>query len=255
VSSLYNALRGAGAQTEVGIGQFNIDLSQTLDGVSLAQLLSVGRDVQASGDWLAVDSGSVGAVRASFHTRLQDDDSVLLHPGKVYRRKFHNLRVFYSPVQAAGAVAGVIPPVLFRAYYGTGPCPFENAPANATGIVLQVPAPTLTVATSSFQFSVTEGAKIDVWVNAAQVTGAAETSKLRAYLTGAGNASFLSLPPDFEQFDDVSVAAASTARIFAKWSGFIVPRGITALSVSVQQLGGNAATNAMTFPGSGIIVR
>ncbi len=243
------ASQSGAPDTNIGFVQLDLTTLVNEQGVALSntQMLTQGRDLQVSGDWIAVDSGAVGAVRVSPHSRVSQDDSVLLTPGKIYNRPFHNLRAFYS--QNSPSIGSLNPQdtgVYWRAFFGTGPVPFQNVPTIGTGIALAIPGfTTQSPATLVTNLSVREGEVIDISVQARQLTSlAANTSILRSFLTFnflQGGTSIIF--PDVTTYADVLGGAIGTSRAQAKFSKIVIPRGCVTVSFTVSNFGTEATNN------------
>lgn len=221
----------------------NANISVGLARVDLTVARSRGIDFEVSGDWLAVDYRSTGAARASFHTRQDDSDAVLLVPGRVYERPFQNLRVFNDPI--ANALSGPDGQPSLYLLYGRGRAPTQSSPFNASALACAISSVWAQAPTDAAALlSTSEGCVWDIDAQFTQVTGAAETSRLRALLAPSifGVAAPGLIAPTQSDSLDVVPAGVGVARVFASWRGVVTPRGCTAFNVICRNLG-NAATN------------
>jgi hypothetical protein len=206
-----------------------------------------GEDLGIRGDWFAVDSGSVGAIRVQLTLRdTRETQSHLCAPGRLIKAPFTNVRVFNDPVAPEIFNAPVATPVLLRALYGSGSYPVEDRAihdaARTLAATLVVDNPTLGVR----GFAITEGCVFDVHVQCSMAV-APGPEQLRSTITLnrlSGPASTIN--PDSELTDDVG-AVNGTATLRATYRNLVIPRGIFQMRVNVTSLG-------FVFPSGGMSV-
>lgn len=258
--SIYDRTAGKGELSSYQFSELTIDYTQSaLFNITpgLTGSLTMGVTYEAHGEWLHVDTSSVGAPLATLYADGEDSRAIALLPGITIRAPFDRIRVFGNLVSNFSSLTsgtGSVDPVT-RILYGVGDCPFDGQPIiggtsapiynsgvfNGAGFV-----GTAAQYTSSNLF-VPQAALATVGVYATQVTGAAETSLLRPFLDvfdESGNGA--TLLPDFIWTIDVATAGAGTARMGAKFFPFRVPKNGVRLNLRVTNFG-NAATNPVTL--------
>jgi len=235
---------GAGELADTRVGATFVDFTNT----SLFPQGSIGSTViELHGDWLYCDTSSVGAVECDLDKNFDDSMAVTLAPGRVFRRKFDQIRIFSSGASLPPTIPGVsvLPNPGLSLFYGEGPCPFDSCDFEQSKQPIPYQcnivggAPGLS---QSNAISIPQGASITCSMAATQTTLGTETSILRCWLsfTVAGGA--YKVAPDFSTQDDITTAAVGTSNVQARWTKVKAPLGATAVQIQVVNIG-TAATN------------
>jgi hypothetical protein len=200
------------------------------------------------GDWIYVDTSSVGAVEADLFKNQDDSMAVTLAPGRVFRQKFDQVRIFSTVASVPPTLPGgncLANPGL-TIFYGMGPCPFDSCDFEQSKqpVLYSTNFTAFGVAlSSSLTIAVPQGASLTASIAGTQTTGAAETSLLRAWMVfSLPGGVFYKIAPDFSVQNDITVAAAGLASVQARWTKVKVPLGAFAVQFQVVNIG-NAATN------------
>lgn len=202
-----------------------------------------GTDLSIKGDWLMIETGSVGALRAQLTLRdAREVQSVLLVPGRVVNKPFNGIRVFNDQVTAEATGVTVPQPIFTRIIFGIGVPPSGDRSIHDGGRMLAESAGGVNgTALSTKNFLVTEGMLLDIWLEITQTTGAAETSILTAPVFVTTPAAGV-ITPDFFFSQNVTPAAVGTARAVATFRNIVIARGVNNIQLFARNVG-NAATN------------
>lgn len=204
-----------------------------------------GEDLNIQGDWFALDTSSVCALRCAFTVRDTQRlvQTMLLTPGRVVRVPFQSVRIFNDPVALENTLLaqGGPQPIVIRILWGIGDPLFDDRSLREGGRLV-LPSATTSIATlATATYPVTEGTFFNAWWASTQVTAAGETSALRPQiqLNPPGAIIF----PDVTVFTDQLVAGVGTAFFYALIRGLIIPRGVTSVVLATTRQAGNAVTN------------
>jgi hypothetical protein len=232
----------------------------------LAGSINSGVTYEVHGEWIYVDSSSVGAPLCTLYNDSEDSRTFALQPGRSIRTPFDRLRVFSTLGQNSNLSdpSTILNPTS-KIFYGMGECPFTDGVAhqstvpiaytgnNAFGFgsspVTQTPA-----AFTSRDILVPSSAWISACLQFSQVTGAAETSFLLSAIgVNFVDGTSLQILPDFVQTFNVSPAAVGVGRNRDRYFGFRLPKSSKSITILAANVG-NAATNNILMGSSSVFI-